>query len=92
MKQCYGRNILVKGKVQGVFFRKSAQEKARELGVNGFARNLQDGSVHIIAEGAEEKLDEFVTWCRQGPSASRVDDLEVNKIDCSGFENFVIRH
>ena len=65
-------DINIKGRVQGVFFRKSAQEKAKSLGVSGFARNMPDGSLYIEAEGEENRLNKFLTWCRIGPKGARV--------------------
>lgn len=56
-------NITIKGVVQGVFFRKSAQEEAYRLRIAGFVQNESDGSVYIEAEGMEEDLDEFIAWC-----------------------------
>jgi acylphosphatase len=68
--------IRVHGKVQGVFFRQSAQEKAEELNVTGWARNEADGSVYMEAEGEDENLQRFLEWCRQGPPAASVSDME----------------
>jgi len=65
-------NIYVSGKVQTVGYRYSAVEKAKDLGLVGFARNEEDGSVYIEAHGEVEKLDEFIEWCREGPRFSKV--------------------
>jgi len=56
--------IKVEGQVQGVFFRQTTQEKARELGLKGTVKNCDDDSVEIIATGTKEQLDRLVTWCR----------------------------
>jgi acylphosphatase len=69
--------VVVRGRVQGVFFRASAQREARRLGVTGFARNRPDGTVEIVAEGDEEMLRDFIGWANRGPSAARVDNVEV---------------
>jgi acylphosphatase len=69
--------LVVRGRVQGVFFRASAQREARRLGVTGYARNRPDGTVELVAEGEEEVLRDFVGWANRGPSAARVDNVEV---------------
>jgi len=60
-------SITISGKVQGVFFRQSAKEKALELGLTGQVKNLGDGNVHIIASGTREQLSAFTDWCKKGP-------------------------
>lgn len=75
----YGTGALrcrVTGRVQGVFFRASAQRKARALGIVGYARNLQDGSVEVLAIGSTAALDEMRAWLGVGPTAARVDWVE----------------
>jgi acylphosphatase len=82
-------NIRVSGKVQGVFFRASAKEKADELGIHGFVRNEADGSVYIEAIGDELILQQFVDWCHQGPARARVDRCEAQEAivgSATGFE------
>jgi acylphosphatase len=83
-------SILVKGKVQGVFYRASTVTKAKQLGVKGFVCNEPDGSVYIEAEGDEEKLNELIAWCRVGPPRARVDEVIVEGYNdlrnFSGFE------
>lgn len=69
----------IQGRVQGVGFRQFVQEKARELGLVGYVRNLKDGDVELQAEGPEEDLDRLLETLRQGPPAARVDNV---KIDC----------
>lgn len=83
-------NLTIRGKVQGVFFRVSTQEKADELGISGFVRNEPDGSVYIEAEGNEEMLQLFTAWCQQGPRFARVDEVIVVESDVSGFKGFVV--
>ena len=70
-------HISVRGRVQGVFFRASAQREARRLGVSGWARNKPDGSVEMLVEGEEEAIRDFVNWSHRGPSAARVDNVDV---------------
>jgi acylphosphatase len=74
--------------VQGVFFRASAKEMADELGVKGFVRNEPDGSVVIEAEGIDEALHEFTLWCRVGPKHARVRQVEIEKGEWVGFDDF----
>lgn len=69
-------NIIVHGRVQGVFYRDSTRRKAMELGLAGFVRNRPDGTVEIVAQGAPEALDDLIRWARQGPSAAVVSNLE----------------
>lgn len=80
--------IVIFGAVQGVFFRVSAKEKADELGIRGFARNMPDDSLYIEAEGEEEALQEFIAWCRKGPPQARVDRAEINETGPKGFTDF----
>jgi acylphosphatase len=68
-------SITVSGKVQGVFYRASTEKKAKELGLHGFVRNESNGNVYIEAQGTDEQLDEFVTWCKRGPERARVDEV-----------------
>jgi acylphosphatase len=71
--------IFIKGKVQGVFYRQTAQEEATRLGLKGFVKNLPNGDVEAVAEGAEPELEAFVTWCRRGPPMARVSDVQVQR-------------
>ncbi|MFM9074987.1 MAG: acylphosphatase, partial [Bacteroidota bacterium] len=68
-------SIRVFGRVQGVFYRASTFDVARNLNVNGFVRNEQDGSVFIEAEGDPEALEQLKEWCRHGPPGARVDQV-----------------
>jgi len=65
-------SLRIKGRVQGVFFRESARQRATELGLRGWVRNLPDGDVAALAEGPRPAVDELVEWCRKGPPAARV--------------------
>jgi acylphosphatase len=81
-------NITVKGRVQGVGFRFNARRQALTLGLDGFAKNMPDGNVYVEAEGNEAELDEFVEWCRKGPSGSRIIDVIVSKSNLEGLSGF----
>ena len=84
-------NLLISGKVQGVWYRKSAVEEAVRLGVAGFAMNMPDGSVRIEAEGPREALDRFVEWCRTGPPRAVVENVAVKEGRLSGYSGFETR-
>ncbi|MBN1205135.1 MAG: acylphosphatase [Myxococcaceae bacterium] len=69
-------SLRIRGKVQGVFFRESARFEACRLGLTGWVRNREDGSVEAVAEGAPAALEDFIRWCHRGPQAARVTDVE----------------
>ena len=81
-------NITVKGRVQGVGFRYNVRRQALSLGLDGFVRNMPDGSVYIEAEGYQTDLDEFVGWLRVGSSGSRVIDVIVSASNLEGLTGF----
>lgn len=83
--------ISIAGKVQGVYYRKSTQEKAMELGLAGFVQNESDGSVTCEAEGHPEAVSALITWCRQGPPMSTVDRVLHVPVKTRGEEGFEIR-
>ncbi len=85
-------SILIKGKVQGVFFRASAQQEANRLGLTGYVRNQADGSVYAEVEGQEEIVEEFIHWCFTGPPNARVTDVYSEKGLLKNFKTFDIRH
>ena len=68
--------IKIYGRVQGVSFRYYGREKARELGLNGIARNEPDGTAYFEVEGEEENLKKFLEWCYKGPETARVEKVE----------------
>jgi acylphosphatase len=71
------KRAFVSGRVQGVFYRATAAREARSLGLAGYARNLADGRVEVLACGAEPSVDTFLRWLWVGSSASRVTGVEV---------------
>ncbi len=84
--------IIVEGRVQGVWYRGSAREEATRLGIAGFARNLPDGTVEIVAEGEKERIERLITWCHKGPPGARVSEVRVTwDVGEGGFEGFSIR-
>jgi DNA ligase D-like protein (predicted 3'-phosphoesterase) len=81
----------VRGGVQGVGYRDATVRLARRLGAMGWVRNGEDGSVLVHAEGAEEAVDELVTFLREGPSPAKVDEVAVERVKVEGHEQFAIR-
>lgn len=75
------KHIIVKGRVQGVFFRAHTAQVAQRLGLKGWVRNLPEGSVEIMVEGEEEKLKEFLAFCHQGPPLARVEEVIVEEVN-----------
>ncbi|MBA3857540.1 MAG: acylphosphatase [Cyanobacteria bacterium PR.3.49] len=80
--------LRIHGKVQGVFFRQSAREKARELGLSGWVKNMPDGTVEALAAGPENVVNELINWCGHGPAYARVDkvDVQISQIEESDSE------
>lgn len=70
-------NVKITGRVQGVFFRSRTQEEAGKLGIKGWVRNTPDGKVEIVAQADDKKLEEFLEWCRKGPSHAKVDQVKI---------------
>ena len=83
-------SITITGKVQGVYYRQSAKEKALELGLTGQVKNLRDGNVQIMATGAQEQLAEFTAWCKKGPPRAVVAGVEITELPLKLFEHFTI--
>ena len=70
-------DLLISGRVQGVFYRASAQQEAMRLGLMGEIRNLPDGRVEAAVEGPKERIEEFIEWCKRGPPAAEVEHVGV---------------
>ena len=84
-------SLRIRGKVQGVFFRESARIEATRLGLTGWVRNRDDGSVEAVAEGEQAALEEFIRWCHRGPQAARVTDVERSESESTGeFRAFTV--
>ncbi|ALS98425.1 acylphosphatase [Lacimicrobium alkaliphilum] len=77
-QQCI--KVRVTGKVQGVFFRRSTQQQAQQLGLNGYAKNLSDGSVEVLACGESSALAKLEAFLHQGPPDSEVEHVEVQAV------------
>jgi len=86
-------HIVVSGRVQGVFYRSETQEKAKDLGVFGWVKNLSEGRVEAVFEGERDKVEQMVEWAKKGPSGAIVNDLNVVWEEYQGeFSNFEIRY
>ena len=82
--------IRVSGRVQGVFFRASARDEARRLGLAGWARNEPDGSVLIDVEGEPAAIESFLAWCAVGPSKARVASVDITHAAPTGRRDFTV--
>ncbi len=82
--------VIVRGHVQGVFFRSDARDRAQSLRVAGWIRNVPDGTVEAVFEGEPERVESMVEWCRRGPSGAQVKDLDVDWEEPSGASGFVV--
>jgi len=82
------RHLLVRGRVQGVGFRRATRRAAQELGLAGWVQNLPDGRVEAWVEGDAAALERFLAWIRRGPPAARVDALECVEAAPSGRTGF----
>ena len=79
------RRCFVSGRVQGVYFRASAREKAESLGVRGYARNLPDGRVEVLAVGQPGAVEALLEWLWRGPPAAQVANVEVQSVDLAAL-------
>ena len=86
-------NIIISGRVQGVFFRSTMERVASEFGVTGWAKNLPSGKVEAVLEGNKENVDKVMEWSRHGPSGAAVKNVEVNWESYTGeFKDFSIQY
>lgn len=85
------RRFLIRGKVQGVWFRESARRQAELLGLQGHALNLDDGSVEVVAAGGAAELDRFAAWLQRGPPLARVEHVSTEEMPDPGLRGFSTR-
>jgi acylphosphatase len=85
------RRVVVRGRVQGVFFRGTTQDEAARAGVDGWVRNLPDGSVEAVFEGPPEAVAALIAWTRRGPRHARVKEVDVQEEAPSGERGFRVR-
>jgi acylphosphatase len=85
------KRVVAHGRVQGVFFRDTTRRRAESIGVSGWVRNRDDGSVEAAFEGESEAVESMVAFCRAGPGRSEVERLEVFEEEPEGASGFQIR-
>jgi acylphosphatase len=83
--------VIVRGRVQGVFFRTEACDRAASLGLGGWVRNNPDGSVEAVFEGERERVESMVDWCRRGPALAQVENVDVAWEEPQGDSRFAVR-
>lgn len=83
--------VVVRGRVHGVFFRAEMRERARSLGLAGWVRNNPDGTVEAVFEGDRDRVDSILGWCRRGPAAAHVEDVEVDWTEPRDEHGFTAR-
>jgi acylphosphatase len=84
-------HVFVSGNVQGVFYRASTRDEARQRDVDGWVKNRNDGRVEAVFEGQEDAIEAMVEWCHTGSSQATVEDVEVEYEDPEGEEGFGIQ-
>ena len=84
-------HVFVSGRVQGVYFRATTRDTAREAGVDGWVRNLPDERVEAVFEGPEDAVESMVDFCHDGSSAATVEDVAVEREEPEGIEGFSVR-
>ena len=83
-------HVIVKGKVQGVFYRATAKEVADKMGIKGWVKNTRDGAVELLITGDEEIIATYIAWCRQGPPRAKVDEVKSEEKEVTPFDDFQI--
>ena len=85
--------VIIYGRVQGVFFRAFAARQANQLGLTGYVRNLRGGAVEVLAEGEKKQLDELISYLKVGPPAAKVAKVETRWSGHTGdYSGFSVRH
>jgi len=85
------RLFRIEGRVQGVWFRESTRREANALGITGYARNMTDGTVQVLACGEPESMDQLAEWLKQGPPMAQVTAVEWRVMESECPESFVTR-
>ena len=88
MSERIARRLVIRGLVQGVWFRESMRQEAEAFGVAGWVRNRADGSVEAVVEGPAEALECLVRWARRGPEHAQVESVEQVEHAVAGLERF----
>jgi len=84
-------HVYVSGRVQGVYYRATTRDTAREAGVDGWVRNLDDGRVEAVFEGTDDAVREMVEWCETGSRAAEVDAVDAEYEEPEGVDGFEVR-
>jgi len=84
-------HVYVTGRVQGVFYRATTRDEARERGADGWVRNLEDGRVEAVFEGPVETVEAMVEWCHEGSDRAHVETVEAEYGEPEGLDGFEIR-
>lgn len=82
----------IDGRVQGVWFRQSTANKAKELKLNGYVENEPGGSVYVEAEGSKDSLIQLISWCLNGPDQADVKGVTIVKVPLAGYDSFEIKY
>ncbi len=86
-------HVIISGRVQGVWFRAGTRDKAQQLGLKGWVKNIQDGNVEAVFDGEEKLVKEMIEWCHHGPPLAEVENVEAKKEQSSDdFDDFYIKH
>jgi acylphosphatase len=83
--------VVIRGRVQGVFFRFETRERARSLGLAGWVRNNADGTVEAVFQGDRDRVDSMLAWCGRGPAGAHVEDVEVEWAEPRDERGFTTR-
>lgn len=83
-------HLVIKGKVQGVFYRATAKDVATELNIKGWVKNMPDGNVEMLVSGDKDQLEKFIDWCRSGPKRAVVKEIIITSRDDSSLPGFFI--
>ncbi len=84
-------HLVIRGRVQGVYYRASAVREAKRLGLTGWVKNRPDNAVEVVAEGEEDQVKDFLAWAQHGPSTARVDKIDTRWRSYTGeFVSFTI--
>lgn len=85
--------LRISGRVQGVFYRAATRDRARRLGLAGWVRNRQDGTVEAVAAGPADAVQRFIEWCHEGSPSARVRGVDITEEEPDGeLSGFDVRH
>ena len=83
-------HLLIRGKVQGVFYRATANDIAKENGITGWIKNTPASDVEAVISGTKDQLEKFTEWCRQGPRRAQVSEVVITEIEEEDFAEFTV--